>query len=193
MSGPSPLRVSSAVVLAAVAAAGLACTALDGDGNASEQRTPEVAPDAAPAPEVPPLHPAIDDLPEAVVTITAADEQEVRVDAKVADDPDTRRRGLMQVTDLPDGVGMLFLFPDERRGGFWMWNTPIPLDIAFADADGEILAVLAMDPCEDPDPSACPRYDPGVPYHLALEVRQGWLDAHGVGVGDHLRWEARVP
>jgi hypothetical protein len=76
---------------------------------------------------------------------------------------------------------MLFLFPEDHRGGFWMKNTLIPLSIAFLDADGQVLAVLDMEPCRA-DP--CPIYDPGVSYRSALEVNQGALARWGVGAGD---------
>jgi len=88
----------------------------------------------------------------------------------VADTPDLRRQGLMFVEDLGDLDGMLFDFGGESRGAFWMKNTLIPLDIAFFDGDGELVAALTMVPCEA-DP--CPTYDPEVPYSYAIEVPAG--------------------
>ena len=78
---------------------------------------------------------------------------------------------------------MIFLFDEDYVGGFWMKDTLIPLSIAFAGADGTILAILDMEPCES-DP--CEIYDPGVAYRSALEVNQGAFDAWGVQVGDRL-------
>jgi uncharacterized membrane protein (UPF0127 family) len=62
-----------------------------------------------------------------------------------------------------------------------MKNTLIPLSIAFLDADGRILRILDMEPCEA-DP--CPLYPPGVAYTSALEVNQGAFERWGVEVGD---------
>lgn len=90
----------------------------------------------------------------------------------VADRHDLRQRGLMGVESLAREAGMLFLFPDDTRGGFWMKDTLVPLTIAFLDADGTVLAVLDMEPCAA-DP--CPVHDPGVAYRAALEVNQGRL------------------
>ena len=67
-----------------------------------------------------------------------------------------------------------------------MKNTLIPLSIAFADAEGTIVSILDMEPCEA-DP--CEIYDPGVPYRSALEVNQGAFDDWGVQVGDRLTLE----
>ena len=111
----------------------------------------------------------------------------LRVAAVVADTPDVRARGLMGVTAVPDGVGMLFAFPDAPgavRPGFWMLDTLVPLDIAFA-ADGVVVGVATMEPCSG---APCPVTHPGVGYDVALEVAAGALDAAGVGVGDRFVW-----
>lgn len=133
--------------------------------------------------EVPPLHPSVDGYPEALVELA---DGEVQLAVKLADTAERREHGLMEVEDLPDGTGMLFVFDTERTGGFWMKNTLVPLDIAYADAGGEIVSILAMEPCvADP----CDVYDPGAAYQVALEVPQGWFDQVGVEVGDTLDWE----
>ena len=143
---------------------------------------PDTATAPAATPDVPPLHPEIDAWDATVVTLRGAGGT-ARVDARVASAPEQLRRGLMHVPELPDGTGMLFVFGEERTGGFWMKDTLVPLDIAFADADGTIRAVLTMTPCEA-DP--CPTYDPEVPYTMALEVPAGWFERNGIWPGDRL-------
>ena len=100
---------------------------------------------------------------------------EVEIDGEsmavaIADTPELRQQGLMFVEDLGDLDGMLFDFGAESQGAFSMKNTLIPLDIAFFDGDGALVAVLTMVPCEA-DP--CPTYDPEVPYSYAVEVPAG--------------------
>lgn len=90
----------------------------------------------------------------------------------VAETPDQRAQGLMGVTDLGGLDGMLFVFPTDTEGGFWMKNTLIPLDIAFFDAAGMLVDRLAMEPCTA-DP--CPSYRPGGAYRYALEAPEGDL------------------
>lgn len=136
------------------------------------------------AAQVPPLLDVIDGWPETTVTLEGG----TTITAKVADEPDRRQQGLMNVTDLPDGVGMLFLFEEARSGGFWMKDTLVPLDIAYVLGD-EVVAVLQMDPCEA-DP--CPTYDPGTEYDAALEVNQGALAEAGVGEGSTITWTEPV-
>jgi len=98
--------------------------------------------------------------------------------AEVASTPEERERGLMYREELPDGTGMLFVFPDSRERSFWMQNTFVPLDIAYMDVNYTIVSILAMQPL---DPSLHPS---GAPAMYALEVPQGWFEAHGIEVGD---------
>ncbi|MDP9021144.1 MAG: DUF192 domain-containing protein [Actinomycetota bacterium] len=127
---------------------------------------------------MPALHPSVDDYPETTVSLAGPDSRRVAVAAKVANTPARRAHGLMEVTRLPPAVGMLFTFPDDTTGAFWMKNTLIPLDIAYADAGGDIHTILQMEPC--PAGQDCPLYPPSQPYRYALEVAAGWFDAAGV-------------
>jgi uncharacterized membrane protein (UPF0127 family) len=121
-----------------------------------------------------------------VVLIQTQRGEEVPVTVEIADTQAEREVGLMHRESLPEDAGMIFLFEEEITGGFWMKNTLIPLSIAFVGADGEILRVLDMEPCEA-DP--CEIYDPGVAYASALEVNQGAFANWGVEEGDLLTLE----
>ena len=97
----------------------------------------------------------------------------------VADDPAERARGLMEVEDLGDVQGMLFVFPEDSTAGFWMKDTLIPLDIAFFAADGSPVGLpSAMLPCRTAP--ICPTHRPEGPYRFALEVPAGGF----AGLGD---------
>jgi uncharacterized protein len=80
---------------------------------------------------------------------------------------DERTTGLMNRRRAPKD-GMLFVFPADTTGGFWMKNTLVPLRIVFFNASGKRVRALRMTPCrEDP----CRIYDPGRVYRFALELR----------------------
>ena len=97
----------------------------------------------------------------------------------LADTPQLRQRGLMEVTDLGDGkAGMLFAFEAPNAGRFWMRNTPMPLSIAFLADDGSLVSTADMAPCGDRDD--CPTYGAAGPYAWALEVPRGGLARLGV-------------
>lgn len=95
-----------------------------------------------------------------------------------------RNRGLMQVTEeqlaARDGVerGMFFAFPEEQELSFWMFNTIIPLDIAYINADGLIVQTYTMAPLET-------RTYPSIePAQFALEVKAGLFARLGIAAGD---------
>jgi uncharacterized membrane protein (UPF0127 family) len=124
----------------------------------------------------------------AIETITVGD---VPIAAWIADTPAKRSQGLMrasaeQLEPTDDGTerGMLFVFPDVRTRSFFMRDTGVPLDLAYAGADGTIFEVVALVPFDEtPVPST-------QPVAFALEVRAGRLDALGLGVGDRIVTDA---
>lgn len=59
----------------------------------------------------------------------------------VAEDDQERSQGLMDVADLPDDAGMLFIFDTNEPRSFWMASTPLSLDIIFANEDFEIVRI----------------------------------------------------
>ena len=122
-------------------------------------------------------------LPRATAVVDTG-ERRVRVSVEVADEPDEWQTGLMHRRSLARNAGMIFVFPQPIRGGFWMKNTLIPLSIAFFDRQGRIVRIMVMTPCRA-DP--CPTYDPRVAYKGALEVNRGAFGRWGVRRGDRVR------
>jgi uncharacterized membrane protein (UPF0127 family) len=94
-------------------------------------------------------------------------------DVAVAAEPHERVQGLMLVTDLGELEGMLFVWEEDTTTPFWMKNTPLPLDIAFFAADGTLVDLLSMEPCQA---EPCPYYYPAGPYRYALEAPTGAFD-----------------
>ncbi|HEV3089097.1 MAG TPA: DUF192 domain-containing protein [Candidatus Elarobacter sp.] len=62
-----------------------------------------------------------------------------------------REHGLMNVSFVPPGQGMLFAFPfAERHMEFWMKDTITPLDMVFVKADGTISEIAVDVPASTP-------------------------------------------
>ena len=117
---------------------------------------------------------------EAAATITSRSGDTCEVCLLVASSEAQRERGLMEVTDPALGGydGMLFRYPADTAGSFWMRNTPTPLSIAYFDEAGRLVSTSDMAPCGDsPD---CPTYPAKAPFRSALEVPKGMLDDLGV-------------
>lgn len=151
---------------------------LEGDGEVGATDLP-VSPVA-----VPPLHPSVDDWPAGQVVVDPGDgAAPLAVAVRIADTSERRSHGLMEVEEVPDGVGMWFVYDEDSDGAYWMQGTLTNLDIAWVDDRGRIVATETMVVCEE-DP--CPRYDPQTSYRTALEVRAGWLADHDVEVGDRI-------
>jgi uncharacterized protein len=100
--------------------------------------------------------------------------------AEVADTDQTRRHGLMFRESLPQDHGMLFVWEEPARYAMWMLNTPLPLSVAFIDADGRIINIEHMRPRTRTSHLAA------APVRYALEMEQGWFDARGIGPGDQV-------
>jgi hypothetical protein len=115
---------------------------------------------------------------EVRVVVTAADGSTEEFCLLLADEQAEWARGLMEVVDLGDHAGMVFVFPEDRTGTFFMRNTPMPLSIAFLDEDGALVSSTDMEPCEDRD--GCPSYAAEGPYRFAVEVPQGELGSVGL-------------
>ena len=86
--------------------------------------------------------------------------------------------GLSKRESMPEQAGMLFVFPTDQQGAFWMKDTLIPLSIAFISADGRILEIQDMQPLSEE------LHIPASPYRYALEVNQGFFGKNEVNAGD---------
>lgn len=124
--------------------------------------------------------------PGTAVVLESAAGERVTVRAELALTPADRERGLMERTSLPEGTGMLFVFPDARPLSFWMKNTKIPLDILFFDTDKRFLSAATMQPCTA-DP--CALYSSRLPARYALEVPAGFVKRHDIAPD----WSLAIP
>lgn len=97
--------------------------------------------------------------------------------------PESRAKGLMFRTSMPENSGMLFAFEADGRWAFWMKNTYIPLSIGFIDSRLRLLEVLDMQVAPDPANGPFTVYEPKSTYRYALEVNQGYFRRHGISPG----------
>lgn len=104
--------------------------------------------------------------------------------AEVARRPVEIATGMMFRDHLPEGHGMLFVFPTADRRSFWMRNCRIPLSAAYIDPEGIILEVVDLEPMDErPVPSQSDRVQ------YVLEVPRNWFRKHGLGPGTLIRTE----
>lgn len=116
------------------------------------------------------------------LTVTQ-NERRVMMTVEIAETTETRSYGLMNRKSLPDQAGMLFVFEEDAKWGFWMKNTLIPLSIGFIDKTWRLLEVVDMAVPADPQAGPWPIYEPSAAYRYALEVNQGFFKKSGFGPG----------
>lgn len=107
------------------------------------------------------------------------------VSCEIADSPTERGIGLSRHAQLPEGTGMLFIYPEPRETSFWMPpEMKFSLDIVFLDAQRRVLHIAAnAPPCPDPRGWDCPGYSPEEPVSLVLEIPAGSAQRHGIKTG----------
>lgn len=106
---------------------------------------------------------------------------ESRFSIEVADDSNERSMGLMFREDLPSDRGMLFVFETTRTVGFWMKNTPLPLDLIFIGEDGKVKAVRRGEPQSEAVIAS------DAPVRFVLELNAGTAAAKGIADGDLIK------
>jgi len=102
-----------------------------------------------------------------------------------------RYRGLSGRRHIPEGEGMLFIYPREKPLAYCMRGCDIPIDIAFINAAGKITAIHEMQVEEDR--AGRVNYVSGSPAQYVLEVAGGTFARKNVRMGDRVRFSPGVP
>ena len=67
----------------------------------------------------------------------------------IAQTEDEKATGLMNVEEMDDNEGMLFIYDTPQILEFWMKDTEIPLDIIFIDSDWEVKKIAKGNPFDE--------------------------------------------
>jgi uncharacterized membrane protein (UPF0127 family) len=100
-----------------------------------------------------------------------------RIQAEIADKPESRQTGLMNRTSMPMNSGMLFIFEEKAGHCFWMFNTKISLSIAFIADDGKIVNI------EEMQAGTSNNHCPKSAVRYALEMNKQWFSERVIGPG----------
>jgi uncharacterized membrane protein (UPF0127 family) len=93
-------------------------------------------------------------------------------------------RGLMQVRQLPDMTGMLFVYDGDEYHSMWMKNTLIPLDILFIRADGTISSIAY-----DTEPQSLASIAALEPVRYVLELNAGMAEKLSIDKYSRIDWD----
>lgn len=118
------------------------------------------------------------------VTFLDSNQEEIStIRVAVADEPQERNQGLMDVTDFPADAGMLFLFSEEEELSFYMANTPLPLDIIFVNSDSTIVRIH-----HSTSPFSSNQLRSGRPAQYVVETNSGYCISHDIQEGMKIRF-----
>ena len=112
-----------------------------------------------------------------------AGKEKIGFAVEVAATPQEQARGLMFRTELDDFAGMIFPYRSPQILGFWMKNTPLPLDIIFIDEDRRIINIAAQTTPYSLDSVYSER-----PAMAVLEIAGGRAAQLGIKPGDKVEW-----
>lgn len=114
---------------------------------------------------------------------------------EVAATPKSVERGMSGRTEIADGTGMIFVFPESRILSFWMIDCLIDIDVAYLDRTGKVISTYTMR-AEPPQAkgesreaytSRLKRYPSADDAIFAIEVKAGLLEKLGVRPGSTVK------
>ena len=104
-------------------------------------------------------------------------------------------KGLSRRATVPEGTGMIFVFPESRILSFWMIDCLTDIDVAYLDRTGKVVNTFTMK-AEPPQAAGesreaymarLKRYPSTEDALFAIEVRAGALEKLGVKPGTQLK------
>jgi uncharacterized protein len=99
----------------------------------------------------------------------------------VLDDPQSMKKGLMGVSQMPEDGGVLLVFERPGINGEWMRGMLISTDFIWMDEDNTVVQVLSsLPPC---GPGACEVHTSPVPVLYGAEVNAGYAARHNLSAG----------
>ena len=100
------------------------------------------------------------------------------IDIEMADNDQSRARGLMDRDSLGFDRGMLFIYQQAQVLNYWMKNTRISLDIVFVGYDRKVKYIASH-----ATPYSTNPITGFYPAQYVIEVNAGFCDSHNIKAG----------
>lgn len=102
-----------------------------------------------------------------------------RVAVSIADTPEERSQGLSGRAPLAENEGMLFIFPEDGKHGFWMKDMRFSIDIIWLSSEDVVVHIE-----EHVSPESYPAsFASQNPARFVLEVPAGFAKTHNIALG----------
>lgn len=168
------------------------CSSSSGSGDGSGDVSPIPTQSASPSPTatitaspVPSPYPTPQPtLPKKKVTVGTT-----IITSEIADDESEQHWGLSWRPSLGENEGMLFVYEPAQSISMWMYGMLFDLDVIWITGD-EIVKINEDVPAPaDPYNTSIPSYSSGQSVNYFLEVNAGFVEKHGIKIGDKIKIE----
>ncbi|MGM0597890.1 MAG: DUF192 domain-containing protein [Myxococcota bacterium] len=122
-------------------------------------------------------------LPRKVIHIYPAKGKRISLEVQIATTPQQKQKGLMFRKKLPQGEGMLFVYRNEQKLGFYMANCYIHLDLIFLDKNKKIVDII-----RNAKPMDKTVLVPRQTSQYVIEVNGGFCKKHNIQINDLVKW-----
>ncbi len=114
--------------------------------------------------------------------VSSVSDSPIHFEFEIASTTEARVIGLSGRSDVPEGYGMLFVFPEPGSYGIWMKDMLVAIDIIWLSSDGTVLGIN-----HKVTPDTYPKiFYPPQPASYVLETRAGEAVRQHIDVGDKL-------
>ncbi len=93
-----------------------------------------------------------------------------------------RKRGLSDFGSISNSEGMLFIFDQKQKPGFWMKGMEFSIDIIWISGG----LITEISPNLSYDQKTLIKYYPSQDVDRVLEVNAGWAEINDIQIGDHV-------
>lgn len=121
------------------------------------------------------------EIPKVIKSINIAG-QNIKVELSIS--RDEQILGLSGREKLPDGTGMLFVFPKSEKHLFWMKDMKFDLDMIWIDEKLNVVYIK-----ENARPELYPEsYGPDVDAKYVFEINAGFAEKYNLKIGDRVEF-----
>jgi uncharacterized membrane protein (UPF0127 family) len=100
----------------------------------------------------------------------------------IASTDEQRIKGLSGLEKLNENEGMLFMFDEPSKQGFWMNEMNFPIDIIWLDSNGKVVHMeKSLEPCRIF--MTCLVHKPQLDSLYVIELRSGFTSDHSINEG----------
>lgn len=109
-------------------------------------------------------------------------------DVEVADEDEEKIKGLSDRKSLDKDDGMVFVFDEKGKHGFWMKNVNFPLDLIYI-SDNKVVDIIKNAEPKAQDATDLIIYEPREDANYVLEINGGLSEEYGFEIGQEVFFE----